>query len=163
MLGGVRPPLTFNSDRGAGLMQGAGTGLPMSIAELEGTCLPLARATMLPGAAFTDPGVFAWELAHVFQGGWVFAAHASRLAGPGATGRGARRRPRPAARALPSLGPAARRAHRLRRGRQLEGDRRELQRVPALPRRAPRAEPPQPLPLRRGGRRRGGLVRRLDD
>jgi Rieske 2Fe-2S family protein len=54
--------------------------LPMSIAELERTCLPLEQATMLPRAAFTDADVLAWELESVFQGGWVFAAHAGRLA-----------------------------------------------------------------------------------
>ena len=59
--------------------------------------------------------------------------------------------------------PAARRPDRLRRRRELEGDRRELLRVPALPRRAPGAEPPQPLPQRRRHRRAGGVVRRLDD
>ena len=46
---------------------------------------------------------------------------------------------------------------------ELEGDRRELQRVPALPRRPPGAQRAQPLHERRGGRRRGRLVRRLDD
>ena len=48
--------------------------------------------------------------------------------------------------------PAPRRADRLRRRRQLEGDRRELQRVPALPRRAPRAQPALALPVRRDDR-----------
>ena len=61
-------------------MEQARTMLPMSIDELERTCLPLEQATMLPGAAFTDPRVLAWELESVFQGGWVFVAHASRLA-----------------------------------------------------------------------------------
>ena len=46
---------------------------------------------------------------------------------------------------------------------QLEGDRRELLRVPALPGRAPRAQPPLALHERRGVRGRGRLVRRLDD
>ena len=60
-------------------------------------------------------------------------------------------------------GAAPRAADRLRRRRQLEGDRRELQRVPALPGRASRAQPPQPLPLGRDARGRGRVVRRLDD
>ena len=51
----------------------------------------------------------------------------------------------------------------LRGRRQLEGHRRELQRVPALPRRPPGAERAQRLHERRGGRRRRRLVRRLDD
>ncbi len=55
------------------------------------------------------------------------------------------------------------RRHRLRGRGELEGDRRELQRVPALPRRPPGAERAQRLPQRRGGLRRGRLVRRLDD
>ena len=50
------------------------------------------------------------------------------------------------------------------RGRgQLEGDRRELQRVPALPGRPPRAQRPQQLHERRGDGGSGRLVRRLDD
>ena len=49
--------------------------------------------------------------------------------------------------ALPARRAAARRADRLRRRRQLEGDRRELQRVPALPGRAPGAQPPLALPV----------------
>ena len=47
----------------------------------------------------------------------------------------------PAAGALPARRAAPRAADRLRGRRQLEGDRRELQRVPALPGRAPRAQP----------------------
>ena len=46
---------------------------------------------------------------------------------------------------------------------QLEGDRRELQRVPPLPRRPPRAERAQRLHERRERLRRRRLVRRLDD
>src|SRR5947207_8035300 len=61
-------------------MEQARTMLPMSIDELERTCLPLEQATMLPGAAFTDPRVLAWELESVFQGGWVFVGQARRLA-----------------------------------------------------------------------------------
>ena len=55
------------------------------------------------------------------------------------------------------------RADRLRGRRQLEGDRRELQRVPALPGRAPRAQPALALPVGRDDRRRRRVVRRLDD
>ena len=53
---------------------------------------------------------------------------------------------------LPELRRA--RADRLRRRRQLEGDRRELQRVPALPGRAPGAQPPLALPVGRDDRGR---------
>ena len=52
-----------------------------------------------------------------------------------------------AARRLPARRAAARRADRLRRRRELEGDRRELQRVPALPGRAPGAQPALALPV----------------
>src|SRR5947207_5843853 len=37
---------------------------------------------MLPPRAFTDPGVFEWELERIFRG-WVCAGHASRVAEPG--------------------------------------------------------------------------------
>ena len=69
----------------------------------------------------------------------------------------------PAPRALPPRRPAPRRRDHLRRRGQLEGDRRELLRVPALPRRAPRAQPPLALHERRRVRGRRRLVRRLDD
>ena len=68
-----------------------------------------------------------------------------------------------APRALPPRRPPARRRDHLRRRGQLEGDRRELLRVPALPGRAPRAQPPLALHERRGVRGRRRLVRRLDD
>jgi glycine betaine catabolism A len=58
--------------------------LPLASAELEPTRLPLERATMLPGAAFTDPAVFAWEIEHLFQDGWVCVAHAGQIAARGA-------------------------------------------------------------------------------
>ena len=73
------------------------------------------------------------------------------------------RRPHAAPRALPPRRPPALRDDHLRRPVELEGDRRELLRVPALPGRAPRAQPPQPLHERRRVRRRRRLVRRLDD
>src|SRR5919198_390741 len=53
--------------------------LPLSIADLERTREPLERATALPGAAFTNPAVFAWELDHVFLGGWLCVGHVDRL------------------------------------------------------------------------------------
>ena len=81
----------------------------------------------------------------------------------GAAAAGPHRRPRAAAGQVPQRRPAARRADRLRRRRQLEGDRRELQRVPALPGRAPGAQPALALPVRRDDQRLRPLVRRLDD
>src|SRR3954447_16484672 len=53
--------------------------LPLSALEVERTCAPLERATMLPGAAFTDPGVLDWELATIFRGGWVCAGHVDQI------------------------------------------------------------------------------------
>src|SRR6266545_494275 len=53
--------------------------LPMSIRDVERTREPLERATMLPGAAFTDPRVLEWELESVFRGGWVCVGHADQV------------------------------------------------------------------------------------
>src|SRR5215210_260716 len=46
------------------------------------TMEPVERATMLPPAAFADPGVFAWELEAIFRG-WVCVGHASAVDEPG--------------------------------------------------------------------------------
>jgi Rieske 2Fe-2S family protein len=54
--------------------------LALDIAEIERTCAPLERATMLPGMAFTDAGVLEWERANLFHGGWICAGHAERVA-----------------------------------------------------------------------------------
>jgi len=54
-------------------------GLPLSANEVVRTCEPLERATMLPGAAFTDPAVLEWELATIFRGGWVCAGHVEQV------------------------------------------------------------------------------------
>ncbi len=43
---------------------------------------PVERATMLPPAAFVDPGVFDWELDEIFRG-WVCAGHVSAVDEPG--------------------------------------------------------------------------------
>jgi Rieske 2Fe-2S family protein len=53
--------------------------LPLSAAEVERTVAPLERATMLPGAAFTDPGVLEWERANLLRGGWVCAGHVDQV------------------------------------------------------------------------------------
>ncbi|HET8953058.1 MAG TPA: aromatic ring-hydroxylating dioxygenase subunit alpha [Solirubrobacteraceae bacterium] len=57
--------------------------LPLSADEVELTLLPLERATQLPPRSFTDPGVLAWELQHVFRRGWIGACHIDQLAGRG--------------------------------------------------------------------------------
>ena len=43
---------------------------------------PVERATMLPPAAFADPGVLEWELDQIFRG-WVVAGHVSAVNEPG--------------------------------------------------------------------------------
>jgi Rieske 2Fe-2S family protein len=53
--------------------------LPLSAAEVRRTRAPLERATMLPGAAFTDPDVLEWERANLFRGGWVCAGHLDQV------------------------------------------------------------------------------------
>jgi Rieske 2Fe-2S family protein len=53
--------------------------LPLSAADIERTRAPLERATMLPGAAFTDPDVLEWERANLFRGGWVCAGHVDQV------------------------------------------------------------------------------------
>src|SRR3954462_9416891 len=53
--------------------------LPLYAAEIERTRAPLERATMLPGAAFTDPEVLEWECANLFRHGWVCAGHAGQV------------------------------------------------------------------------------------
>src|SRR5919204_208519 len=55
------------------------TTLPLSARDLERTLRPLERATMLPGASFTDPRVFDWELASLFRGGWICVGHVDRV------------------------------------------------------------------------------------
>jgi phenylpropionate dioxygenase-like ring-hydroxylating dioxygenase large terminal subunit len=51
----------------------------IAASELERTRQPLTRATQLPGAAFTDPDVLAWELEHVFRREWICAGHADQV------------------------------------------------------------------------------------
>jgi Rieske 2Fe-2S family protein len=53
--------------------------LPLTIAEVHRTLQPLERATQLPGAAFTDDAVLAWELEHLFRREWVCAGHIDQL------------------------------------------------------------------------------------
>lgn len=62
------------------------TPLPgsLDVDHLARSCEPLERARMLPGAAYTDPSVLAWEREHVFAGGWVAVAHVADLAEAGA-------------------------------------------------------------------------------
>ena len=57
---------------------------PFTEAELAPTRRPLLEASMLPPRAFTDESVAAWEVEHLFLGGWVNVCHASVLAERGA-------------------------------------------------------------------------------
>jgi Rieske 2Fe-2S family protein len=56
-----------------------GPVLDLSLDAVERTRLPLERATQLPGAAFTDPGVLDWELRRLFRREWICAGHAGAL------------------------------------------------------------------------------------
>jgi Rieske 2Fe-2S family protein len=53
--------------------------LPLSADAVRPTRLPLERATQLPGAAFTDPNVLAWEIEEVFQCSWICAGHVDQV------------------------------------------------------------------------------------
>jgi Rieske 2Fe-2S family protein len=57
-------------------------GVPLSAADLEhlGAVLrPLGRSFALPGAAYTSPGVFVWELRTFFASGWVCVGRSADL------------------------------------------------------------------------------------
>jgi Rieske 2Fe-2S family protein len=53
--------------------------LDLTLDDVDRTREPLERATQLPAAAFTDPGVTAWELRHMFGHEWVCAGHVSSV------------------------------------------------------------------------------------
>jgi Rieske 2Fe-2S family protein len=56
--------------------------LHLDPADVRATLQPVERASMLPPAAFVDPGVLEWEIDNVFSG-WICLGHASVLAEPG--------------------------------------------------------------------------------
>jgi Rieske 2Fe-2S family protein len=56
---------------------------PLPLAPLQGTRRPLEQATQLPGGAFTDPAVLAWELDQIFSREWICAGHVDQLRGRG--------------------------------------------------------------------------------
>jgi phenylpropionate dioxygenase-like ring-hydroxylating dioxygenase large terminal subunit len=58
------------------------TTLALDRADVEATLEPVERATMLPPRAFTDPGVFDWELERIFRD-WICVGHASSVSEPG--------------------------------------------------------------------------------
>ncbi len=53
--------------------------LPLDAAAVERTRRPLAQATQLPGPAFLDPAVLAWEQEHLFTRDWVCAGHVDQI------------------------------------------------------------------------------------
>ncbi|MGA7436390.1 MAG: aromatic ring-hydroxylating dioxygenase subunit alpha [Solirubrobacterales bacterium] len=54
-------------------------GLPLDREDILRTQRPLARASMLPPAAFTSPEVFEWELEKIFTDGWICLGHVSAV------------------------------------------------------------------------------------
>ncbi len=57
---------------------------PFEPEELAGVLLPIGRAVTLPGRAYTDPSVFAFERAAWFSRDWVYVGRASDAADAGA-------------------------------------------------------------------------------
>jgi Rieske 2Fe-2S family protein len=55
--------------------------LPFGAAELQASIA--GSGQMLPGAAYTDPDVLAWENEHFFAAGWMCIGRAEDLANPG--------------------------------------------------------------------------------
>jgi len=53
--------------------------LPLERSDIARNLQPLARASMLPPAAFTAPGVFEWEVENLFAGGWICLGHVSQV------------------------------------------------------------------------------------
>ena len=64
-------------------MNGRLPRLPLEREDILKTKRPLERASMLPPAAFTDQGVFEWELENLFAGGWICVGHVSEIAEQG--------------------------------------------------------------------------------
>ena len=56
---------------------------PLDPAELAPALRPFGASTMLPRAAYVDPGVFAWEQACFVSGGWNCVGFSSMLTQPG--------------------------------------------------------------------------------
>ncbi|HET6214001.1 MAG TPA: aromatic ring-hydroxylating dioxygenase subunit alpha [Micromonosporaceae bacterium] len=54
---------------------------PIDPAELASALRPFGASTMLPAAAYTDPAVLDWELAHLFAGSWTAVGRTAELAG----------------------------------------------------------------------------------
>jgi glycine betaine catabolism A len=53
---------------------------PLDAAELDRALRPFGQSTMLPAAAYTDPGVLAWERRHFFAESWPCVGRVEDLA-----------------------------------------------------------------------------------
>jgi Rieske 2Fe-2S family protein len=56
---------------------------PLDAHAVARSLLPFGQSTMLPSAAYTDPGVFAWEQRHFFGSGWLCVGRSEQVAAPG--------------------------------------------------------------------------------
>jgi Rieske 2Fe-2S family protein len=56
---------------------------PLDPAALAAALRPFGESRMLPPAAYTDPGVFAWEQRHFFGGGWLCLGRSDQVPDPG--------------------------------------------------------------------------------
>lgn len=61
-----------------------GLRAPLDPAAIDRAALPFGAGEGLPGAAYTSPAVFAWELQRFFDAAWVCVGRADALAAPGA-------------------------------------------------------------------------------
>lgn len=55
----------------------------LSPEELSHVLAPLGEAKPFPARAYTDPSLFAWEMAHLFARAWQCVGHESEIAHPG--------------------------------------------------------------------------------
>ncbi len=75
----VLPSVKTTSRGVPGMHSGEPGLLPLSATDVEKTRLPVEQATMLPGAAFTDPAVLEWEIENIFLKNWVCAGHIDQV------------------------------------------------------------------------------------
>jgi Rieske 2Fe-2S family protein len=62
---------------------GAFPPAPLDDGQLAAALRPFGKSRMLPPAAYTSAGVFAWERQHFFGGGWTCAGRSARLPAAG--------------------------------------------------------------------------------
>lgn len=75
----------YSSETPTGSSRSADTTAPLDPAELARSLRPFGYSTMLPAAAYTDPGVHAWEQRHALAGSWVCVGRADELPPAGLT------------------------------------------------------------------------------